>query len=166
MTITIRAQTPADIKTIEAINAAAFKREDSGGAFDVIRRNRKDIVSIVALHADQVVGHVLFSPAILATTTGEIQGMGLGQLAVEPRLQNQGIGTLLSEHGIDALRRNNCPFVIVVGHASYYPRFGFEPGHLHGIQCQWEGIPANNFMVLFPCGKQPNLVGLASFVDM
>jgi len=42
-----------------------------------------------------------------------------------------------------------CPFVIVLGHPEYYPRFGFERALLYGIKCQWEGIPDDAFMILW-----------------
>lgn len=41
----------------------------------------------------------------------------------------------------------NCPFCIVVGHAGYYPRFGFARGSLHGLRCQWDKVPDASFMV-------------------
>jgi putative acetyltransferase len=76
--------------------------------------------------------------------------MGLGQLAVAPDYQQQGIGQQLTNQGLEMLRAAHCPFVIVVGHATYYPRFGFEPGSRHGLKCQWPGIPDDSFMVLYP----------------
>jgi len=41
-----------------------------------------------------------------------------------------------------------CPFVIVVGHPGYYPRFGFEPASKHNLRSQWEGVPDEAFMIL------------------
>ena len=46
------------------------------------------------------------------------------------------------------LRARRCPFVVVVGHPEYYPRFGFEPASAHGLASQWEGMPDEAFMVL------------------
>jgi len=40
-----------------------------------------------------------------------------------------------------------CPFILVVGHAAYYPRFGFRPASTYGIVCEWD-VPDNVFMVL------------------
>lgn len=34
-----------------------------------------------------------------------------------------------------------------LGHADYYPRFGFEPASRHGIRSDWE-VPANALMIL------------------
>jgi putative acetyltransferase len=50
--------------------------------------------------------------------------------------------------GLAKLKESSCPFVIVLGHPEYYPRFGFVPASRHGIKCQWEGVPEAAFMLL------------------
>jgi putative acetyltransferase len=70
-------------------------------------------------------------------------------MAVLPAHQNRGIGSMLVREGLKQLVAQGCPFVIVLGHPEYYPRFGFEPASKHGIRCQWEGVPDAAFMVLF-----------------
>ena len=164
--VDIRSQQPADLPLIEAVNAAAFADHGGTAAFDEFRRDRTDILSLVASAEGRLVGHVLFSPVSMATQHGRVDGMGLGQLAVDPDWQNQGLGTRLSETGISELRNRHCPFIIVVGHAGYYPRFGFAPGKLHDVQCQWEGVPDETFMVLYldkNPQEQQRLSGVASF---
>jgi putative acetyltransferase len=37
--------------------------------------------------------------------------------------------------------------VIVLGHADYYPRFGFEPASRYGVRSEWE-VPDEAFMIL------------------
>ena len=59
-----------------------------------------------------------------------------------------------------------CPFIIVLGHPEYYPRFGFERASLYGIKCQWEGIPDDAFMILWLDKSKMNRVsGLAKYRD-
>ena len=120
--INIRPQNQTgDPQTIFDLNEAAFAEHGGTEAFDQFRAGRDDIVSLVAEDQEQIVGHVLFSPVTLETPNGDIQGMGLGQLAVEPQHQNQGIGSLLSEQGIQQLRESKCPFIVVmdkIGRAS------------------------------------------------
>ncbi len=157
-------QRPDDLEAIRAVNSAAFDRHGQTSAFDDFRANRNDILSLVATDNGLLVGHVLFSPATLTQPDNSVAGMGLGQLAVLPEYQGQGIGTRLAEAGLEQLRGTACPFVVVVGHATYYPRFGFESGKQHGMQCQWEGIPDDNFMVVFLDEQQrPALTGTAHF---
>ena len=74
--------------------------------------------------------------------------MGLAPMAVLPERQRDGIGSALVEQGLRLLEDRACPFVIVIGHPDYYPRFGFELASKYDITCQWEGVPDEAFMIL------------------
>lgn len=67
-------------------------------------------VSLVAVDRGAIVGHVMFSPLSVES----VVGTGLGPMAVLPSHQRQGIGSRLVEAGIERLRRNGCPFVVVM----------------------------------------------------
>ena len=69
-------------------------------------------------------------------------------MAVTPDRQRQGIGSELVQAGLEILRKQGCPFVIVLGHPAFYPRFGFVPASRYGLISQWEGVPDAAFMVL------------------
>jgi putative acetyltransferase len=69
-------------------------------------------------------------------------------MAVLPELQNKGIGSLLVIEGIKRVKETGCPFIIVLGHENYYPRFGFERALKYGIKPQWEGVPDEAFMLM------------------
>jgi putative acetyltransferase len=93
--------------------------------------------------------------------------MGLGELAVLAECPRHGIGTRLGEAGLAALRAAGCPFCIVVGHASYYPRFGFEPGSRRGLACQWPKVPDASFMVaVLDEAAMRGMTGIARFRDV
>jgi putative acetyltransferase len=47
---------------------------------------------------------------------------------------------------IPAIRRI-APFVIVLGHPAFCPRFGFEPCSRRGIRSPWERVPDEAFMI-------------------
>jgi putative acetyltransferase len=84
-------------------------------------------------------------------------------MAVIPEYQRQGIGSKLVIAGNEKLKDTGCPFVIVVGHASYYPRFGFNPASRRGITCEWE-VPDDVFMLLvLDEAKMQNVSGLAKY---
>jgi putative acetyltransferase len=97
---------------------------------------------------DTIVGHVLFTPVVVESAGRRVLGMGLAPIAVLPDRQRQGIGSQLVRRGLDILLERGCPFVVVVGHPEYYPRFGFERASARGLASQWEGIPDAAFMVL------------------
>jgi putative acetyltransferase len=70
----------------------------------------------------------------------------------------------LVKKGIEELRRFQCPFIIVLGHPEYYPRFGFERALLYGVKSQWEGIPDDVFMILWlDTSKAGQVSGLAKY---
>jgi putative acetyltransferase len=90
--------------------------------------------------------------------------MGLAPMAVLPDIQHRGIGTQLIRKGIESLRRAHCPFIIVLGHADYYPRFGFEGASAYGVKCQWDGVPDEAFMILWlDKSTMPPASGLAKY---
>ncbi len=146
--ITIRPEQPEDIGAVRAINEAAFGDTAEASIVDTLRSACPDAVSLVAVEDDTVLGHIFFTPVRVSGGSGAVQGMGLAPMAVLPERQRQGIGSLLVQAGIDAMRERACQFVIVVGHAEYYPRFGFVPASRHGLSCQWDGVPDEAFMVL------------------
>jgi len=146
--ITIRPEQPDDIPAVHSINEKAFGQPTEANLVDTLRAACPKALSLVALSDGRIVGHILFTPVTIQTTTGEIQGMGLAPMAVVPERQRQGIGSHLVEAGLKALRQQACPFVIVLGYPEYYPRFGFVPASRHGLACQWEGVADDAFMVL------------------
>ena len=60
----------------------------------------------------------------------------LAPVAVVPERQNQGIGSRLVEAGLAALREMGATGVILLGHPTYYPRFGFRPAREFALHYQ------------------------------
>ncbi|MFC1572173.1 GNAT family N-acetyltransferase [Candidatus Eisenbacteria bacterium] len=146
--ISIRPEALADIPHVRKINETAFGQPSEAGIVDALRTSCPEAISLVAESDGDVIGHILFSPVFVEGEAQTIQGMGLAPMAVLPEHQRQGIGSKLVQAGLEILRRNDCPFVIVLGHPEYYPRFGFKPASQFGLTCQWDGIPDEVFMVI------------------
>jgi len=141
--IEIRDEALGDEEAIRRVNEEAFGQPDEARIVDALRAHCPDLLSLVAVDGEEVVGHILFSPASLERA----RGMGLAPMSVLPGRQRDGIGSRLVEEGLRRLRERGCPFVIVLGHAEYYPRFGFEPASAHGVRCKWD-VPDEVFMIL------------------
>jgi len=143
----VREERPDDYAAIRALNDAAFGQPQEGLLVDALRMNGGVMLSLVAEQDGLVVGHILYSPATIDTEGRRVAGASLGPMAVLPTYQRRGVGGQLIEAGTRWLKRRGCPFVIVLGHPGYYPRFGFIPASVYGIHCEWE-VPDEAFMVM------------------
>lgn len=142
--IEIREERPEDVAAIRNVNRRAFNQNQESNIVDALRSNGAALLSLVATLNGHVVGHIMYSPI---TIGNEVTGAALGPMAVLPEHQRQGIGSNLIEAGNQKLKSAGQPFIIVIGHADYYPRFGFQPASTHGITCEWE-VPDEVFMLL------------------
>lgn len=163
--ITIRRERCQAIEAVRRIHERAFGQVLEAGIVDRLRQDCPDVVSLVAEVDGTVAGHILFSPVVLRTAGGVRSGMGLGPMAVDPACQTQGIGSALVRQGLALVDGTGCPFVVVLGHPSYYPRFGFEPAVRHGIRCTWDGVPDEAFMIRFPGEPPADVAGVAIYRD-
>ncbi|HUY99361.1 MAG TPA: N-acetyltransferase [Thermomicrobiaceae bacterium] len=133
---TIRAETAADRAAIHEVNALAFGREAEAGLVDAIRDSPEFIpeLSLVAEWDGRVAGHVLFSRIVIRTADSDVPALTLAPVAVRPEAQNQGVGTALVREGLERARALGHRIVVVIGHPTYYPRFGFAPARPQGLE--------------------------------
>jgi putative acetyltransferase len=150
--LVIRVEKPEDIDAVRVINERAFEHPDEADLVDELRRNSPDLLSLVAVVDGEIVGHILFSPVKIEGDGRTIKGMGLAPMAVLPEHQRRGIGSALVREGVSRLDQRGCPFVIVLGHPQYYPRFGFVPASRYDIRCEWD-VPDEAFMILILKGS-------------
>lgn len=143
MNVHVRAETAADRDAVRRVNAAAFGRDAEGRLVDALREAVSPSLSLVACDAEQVVGHILFTPV---TVDGAWTALALGPMAVRPERQRAGVGAALVRAGLDACRALGHDVVFVLGHPDYYPRFGFAPAPPRGLTCKWP-VPDDVFMV-------------------
>ena len=147
MSIEIRREGPSDVSQVRHVNELAFQGSTEANVIDRLRETCPDFNSYVAVADGRIVGHVLFTPAWLESPYGRIYGMGLAPLAVLPNFQNQGIGGKLIWDGLFKMQEAGWPFVIVLGHPRYYPRFGFEIASKYGVRCEYNDVPDEAFMI-------------------
>jgi len=162
----IRPEEAKDHKTVHDINLAAFEGGPEADLVDTLRSSCPDHLSLVAEEDGKVVGHILFTPVVVEIPDGVVEGMGLAPMAVSPNRQRSGIGSLLVRRGLEVLQKRSCPFVVVLGHPEYYPRFGFERASRLGLRSQWDGVPDEAFMVtVFDPDVLPDGGGVARYRD-
>jgi len=157
--IEIRPERADDLQAIQEVNRQAFAQEQEGRIVDALRANDAVVLSLVAATDGAVVGHIMFSPL----TVGRVTGAALGPMAVLPSHQRRGIGSQLVERGLERLRADGCPFIGLIGHPEFYPRFGFRPAGGLGMTCEWD-VPPEVFMVtVLDPAVTDRLAGRAAF---
>jgi len=138
-----------DYASITEVNDLAFCQKNEGQLILRLRGTKKFIpeLSLVAEIDSRIVGHILFYPIQIKGDDQVFPSLALAPMAVLPEFQKQGIGSQLVREGLKRARKLGFKSVIVLGHAAYYPRFGFEPASRWGVQPPFE-VPDDVFMAL------------------
>lgn len=141
----IRAATYADVAAVDDVIRAAFAASELGynGEADLVRLLHDDgdiVCSLVAEDVDEaVVGHVLFSRMNVEADGVILRAIGLAPVSVVPQHQRSGIGARLIEAGLGSLKAAGFQIAFVVGHADYYPRFGYRAELAEPYQSRFAG---------------------------
>jgi putative acetyltransferase len=144
----VRDEQPHDATAIRAVNEQAFGQAGEADLVDALRARGAVTLSLVAVVEDEIIGHILFTPAPIVDAAGAATAaVALGPMAVHPAHQRRGIGSRLVEVGLERLRAAGHQLVVVLGHPTYYPRFGFVPASRLAIGCTWD-VPDDVFMAL------------------
>jgi predicted N-acetyltransferase YhbS len=125
LSLTLRAEHPADHPAIERLHERAFgPGRFARTAFRLRESGDHDLTLSFAAHVGTLlVGSVRMS----AIWAGEQPALVLGPLTVDPAFTERGIGGALVRHALEQARLRGESLVLLVGDASYYARFGFRP---------------------------------------
>jgi putative acetyltransferase len=143
----IRIVRPADHAAIATVTDAAF-----GGPAEslIVRRLREDgdiLFELVELDGEEITGHVAFS-RLWADSVQLFAA--LAPLSIRPDRQNQGGGGRLTRAGLDLAKEFGAHGVMVLGHPTYYPRFGFSREAAAKVASPYSRSPAFLALALEP----------------
>ncbi|OEY71117.1 hypothetical protein BI198_14445 [Rheinheimera salexigens] len=142
----VRPETAADWANVAALTRTVFNTPDEALLNDALRQQTQDYIALVAEQHGNIVGHIMFSPVQLENAK-QIKMMALAPMVVSKVLQQHGIGSALVRAGLETCFQHKVDAVVVLGHASYYPKFGFIPASNFAISCPWQ-VPDEVFMLL------------------
>lgn len=173
MDLHIRTEHPEDEAAVDDILVQAFGRTYEADLVIRLREAGRLAIALTAEADGRAVGHIAFSPLALSgyvpphapedippklpikpptpwpgCAPGSLCLLALAPVAVLPAFQHQGIGAMLIKQGI--LMAGPLIWaagIVVVGHAAYYPRFGFVPAAHFGLVCPFP-VPAESFLAL------------------
>jgi putative acetyltransferase len=138
LSVHVRPERAADRDAIRALHDLVFDEPDEGEIVDALRGSADEIEggSLVALDkTGAVIGHLLASRGFIVSGDGAERSVWmLGPFAVRADLQGRGVGARLMREQINRATKRGVPLICLLGHASYYPRFGFQPARSMGIE--------------------------------
>ncbi|MFH9068377.1 GNAT family N-acetyltransferase [Streptomyces alboflavus] len=143
----IRTETLHDTDRVREVITAAFGSPEDADLVDALRADACWIPELSLVAEDEngtVIAHILFTRAGI----GGVPGLTLAPVSVDPTHQGTGIGSALVRAGLDAARALGEHTVAVLGHPTYYPRFGFERADAHQVTCTLSAGPDEAKMVL------------------
>ncbi|GGT33771.1 GNAT family N-acetyltransferase [Streptomyces chromofuscus] len=128
-----RAETSADIPAIRDINLTAFPTSAEADLVDALRADPtawiEGLSLVAADETGRPAGHALLTRCHIGTTAA----LCLAPCAVRPERQRTGAGSAAVRAALAAARAQGEHHVVVLGHPTYYPRFGFTRASDHGI---------------------------------
>ncbi|MDQ8700349.1 N-acetyltransferase [Hyphomicrobium sp. LHD-15] len=142
----IRPETPDLVGAIRALHLAAFPTSAEADLVDRLRRDGDATLSLVALDAGTIAGHLMLSPM-----HAPMKALGLGPLAVRADRRRQGIGGQLIRNGLAEAKAAGWEAIFVLGEPAFYGRFGFDVGRAVGFETPYAGP---YFMILALDGSE------------
>ncbi len=126
----IRKATIEDAESIKNVYLQAFAKSEDETIFVLALNLLKEddhaeVISLVAIADNIIVGHVAFSPVLIEANNKHI-GYILSPLAVSSAYQKNRIGSSLVQYGLDVISGKGSFIVFVYGDPKYYSRFDFE----------------------------------------
>ncbi|WP_417899912.1 N-acetyltransferase [Bacillus haimaensis] len=153
MNMMVRQEIPSDYPSTERVIQKAFAnvKISDKTEHEMVQRLRKSeaFVPELSLVADdeEIVGHILLTKLKIKKEDDSTESLALAPVSVLPEYQNKGVGKRLMNEALKVAKESSFQSVIVLGHPTYYSKFGFKPASLWGIKAPFE-VPDEVFMAL------------------
>ena len=144
----IRMENNVDYDSIDRIVVAASGERETADLVRKLRSEGDALLSLVAESQARLVGHIMMSRMSIETPSRDVAAVALAPLMVDPAYQNRGIGTLLTRNALKHCRDSGENIVLVLGHPTYYPRFGFMADVAEHLQIPFKLTVPGAFMGL------------------
>ena len=168
--IILRRELKSDRKAVEQVIYRAFRDAPPTGAADdgmeallahKLRASPAFMPQLdyVAIYKGAIIGSIMYtrSKIVGGSVVGGVSGsdkscgdwetLTFGPVAVLPKYQRQGVGGALIRKTLGIARELGYRAVLIYGHESYYPRFGFKPASEYGVMTA-DGANFPAFMAL------------------
>lgn len=142
----LRAELPDDHGLVGLLYRQAFIGNYEAELIEAMREAGIVPISLVAMDGDELVGHIVFAELEVEVDGRSVPSLALAEMAVHADMQRAGIGRQLVMAGLAEARARKIDAVLVLGHPTYYPRFGFSASLARHLVTPFRGGDA--FMAL------------------
>ncbi|WLD24293.1 N-acetyltransferase [Flavobacterium dauae] len=171
MNVKIRTEKKEDFNAVFALIKNAFEKErftDHKEQYLVERLRNSDAfipeLSLVAEVNNEIIGFILLTKInIVDADTNSYPSLALAPVAVLQNFQGKGIGGKLIEFAHKKAKDLGFGSVILLGHESYYPRFGYKMTKEFGIQLPFDVPEANCLAIELVENSLQNVKGIVQY---
>ena len=135
----IRDATRADYPAVRQVVRHAFGQDDEANLVEQLRADGDALVELVAATDIAIQGHILYSPLAIVRDGETLRAAAMAPVSVLPAFQKSGLGGELIRAGNARCKELGCVGVVVLGHAAYYPRFGFSASLAESLEAPFSG---------------------------
>lgn len=155
MEIKLRQEKPTDRDAISEAIIAAYENVGYSNHREQIMverlRNSNAFIPELSIVAEtdenRIAGHILLTKMIIHKPGKSFDALALAPLSVIPEFQNQGIGKRLIMESHRVAKNLGFEFIAVLGHAEYYPKFGYEITSKYSIEIPFKISEANSMII-------------------
>jgi putative acetyltransferase len=135
----IRPATSRDFPAIRGVISHAFGRADEANLAERLRADGDVVCELVAASEAALQGHILYSRLQIERNGETLEAAALAPVSVLPHFQRRGLGGDLIQAGNARCAQLSCAAIVVLGHADYYPRFGFSAAAAESLEAPFSG---------------------------
>jgi putative acetyltransferase len=128
-----------DYAAVRAVIRHAFGQDGEADLVEQLRADGEALVELVTASGGAIQGHILYSPLVIERGGEALRAAALAPVSVLPAFQCHGLGGALIEAGTARCADLGLSAVIVLGHADYYPRFGFSAAAAELLEAPFQG---------------------------
>lgn len=120
-------------------------------------------LSIVAKRDEKIVGHILLTRIAIFNSDNEFESLALAPVSVLPSYQRKGLGGKLILEAHSRAKALGYKSIILLGHADYYPRFGYKKASLFDISIPFEVADENCMAIELVEGGLDGVHGMVKY---
>lgn len=135
----IRVASPNDYPAIRSVISHAFGQTEEANLVEQLRADGDVLVELVEASDIAVQAHILYSPLVIEGDGYVVNAAALAPVSVLKAFQKSGIGSALIRAGNARCAELGLDAIVVLGHESYYPKFGFSAGLAESLEAPFSG---------------------------